>query len=129
MLSLRSVARTAPRVLGRASVPSMRASAVVRPSFVAATSALRPGRAAFSATAGRKADVSECTQELSGKLESEIHIEEDLKANEQQPASIQDFLENTPFELQDTPGQEVVKLVRSFNDEKCDIFLLFQSRG
>ena len=39
-------------------------------------------------------------------------------ANEQQPASVKDFLDNSPFELIDTAGQEVVKLTRSFGDEK-----------
>lgn len=41
-----------------------------------------------------------------------------MKANEQEPASIKDFLNNSAFELQDTPGQEVVKLVRTFGEEK-----------
>ncbi|KJZ77157.1 hypothetical protein HIM_03478 [Hirsutella minnesotensis 3608] len=48
-------------------------------------------------------------------------IEEDLKANEQQPASIKDFKDNSPYEIHDTPGQEVVKLVRTYNDEKITV--------
>ena len=75
-------------------------------------------RAAFSSTAGRRAADGETDDELSAKLESEIQIEEDMKASEQQPASVKDFLDNSPFELIDTPGQEVVKLSRSFGDEK-----------
>lgn len=122
MLSLRSVVRSAPRALSRATAPSLRTCAVMRSSILAPTmSALRLAatRATFSSTAGRRAEVAESTEEeLSAKLESEIQIEEDLKNSEQQPASIKDFLDNTPFELQDTPGQEVVKLIRSFNDEK-----------
>ncbi|KAM4056618.1 mitochondrial glycoprotein [Hirsutella rhossiliensis] len=122
MLSLRSAARAVPRVLGRAAAAPLRSSATARPSISATAAALRqPARAAFSATAGRRAHVAESTDELSAKLESELQIEEDLKANEQQPASIKDFLDNCPFELQDTPGQEVVKLVRSFNDEKITV--------
>uniref|UniRef100_A0A8H7TTV1 Uncharacterized protein n=1 Tax=Bionectria ochroleuca TaxID=29856 RepID=A0A8H7TTV1_BIOOC len=44
-----------------------------------------------------------------------------MKANEQQPASVKDFLANTAFELIDTPGQEVVKLVRTFGEEKITV--------
>lgn len=44
-----------------------------------------------------------------------------MKANEQEPASIKDFLNNSAFELIDTPGQEVVKLVRNFGNEKITI--------
>lgn len=115
MLALRSLARSAPLALGRAGA---RSSAAVRPCAAAASSALQPARAAFSVTAGRRADDSS-DAELSDKLSSEIQIEEELKANEPKPASIKDFLAHGPFELQDTPGHEVVKLVRSFNNERC----------
>ena len=121
MLSIRRVARCAPRAMGRLTGASMR-SGVARPStFVKSTSVannLRPAYAAFSTTAGRRAADGETDDELSAKLESEIQIEEDMKAQEQQPASIKDFLDNSPFELIDTAGQEVVKLVRSFGNEK-----------
>lgn len=107
--------------MSRLASASMR-SGVARPSTFAkasAISALRPARAAaFSTTAGRRAADGETDDELSAKLESEIQIEEEMKAQEQQPASIKDFLDNSPFELIDTPGQEVVKLVRSFGNEK-----------
>lgn len=102
---------------------SLRQSAVARPSAFVKTSTfavLRPAHAAaFSTTVSRKASAeAETDEELSAKLESEIQIEEDMKASEQQPASIKDFLENSPFELVDTAGQEVVKLTRSYGDEK-----------
>ncbi|KLP01209.1 MAM33-mitochondrial acidic matrix protein [Fusarium fujikuroi] len=91
-----------------------------RPSaFTKAASALRPAQAAFSTTSFRKA--TENDGELSAKLESEIKIEEDIKASEQDPASIKDFLNNSAFELIDTPGQEIVKLVRDFGDEKITV--------
>jgi complement component 1 Q subcomponent-binding protein len=41
-----------------------------------------------------------------------------MKSSQQQPASVKDFLDNSPFELIDTDGQEVVKLVREFGQEK-----------
>ncbi|KAK5995618.1 Mitochondrial acidic MAM33-like protein [Cladobotryum mycophilum] len=127
MLSIRTLARSAPRTLTRVASASLRQSA--RPSaFVKSStiSALRSSTAAaFSTTSVARraaaATESELDDELSAKLESEIQIEEDIKANEQQPASIKDFLENTPFELIDTPGQEVVKLTRSFGEEKITV--------
>lgn len=115
MFSARNAVRSAPRVVSRLSGAALRQTA--RPStFIKATSALRPAQAAFSTTVFRKA--AENDGELLAKLESEIKIEEDMKADEQDPASIKDFLNNSAFELIDTPGQEVVKLVRNFGDEK-----------
>lgn len=73
----------------------------------------------FSSTPARRAAAeSEVDDELSAKLDSEIQIEEDMKSSQQQPASVKDFLDNSPFELVDTEGQEVVKLVREFGQEK-----------
>lgn len=46
------------------------------------------------------------------------------------PTSVKDYLENGPFEVIDTPGQEEVVLTRQFGDETyaiivAVIFLLF----
>ncbi|KAM6479021.1 mitochondrial glycoprotein [Trichoderma sp. SZMC 28011] len=124
MFSLRTIARSAPRTVSRAAGASLRSSAIARSSF-ARTPAIKllPTRAAaFSTTVRRsKEDDIEVDEALSAKLESEIQIEEDIKANEQQPTSIKDFLDNSPFELIDTPGQEVVKLTRSYGEEKITI--------
>ncbi|GAB0132546.1 hypothetical protein EsDP_00000979 [Epichloe bromicola] len=123
MLSIRSFARSAPRAVARLTTASMR-SGVARPSIfkTSAVSALRQSTGAtFSTTVGRRAADGETDDELAAKLESEIQIEEDMKAQEQQPASIKDFLDNSPFELIDTPGQELVKLVRSFGNEKITV--------
>jgi len=115
MFSARNVVRSAPRAVSRLSGAALRQTARPR-AFTKAASALRPAQAAFSTTSFRKA--TENDGELSAKLESEIKIEEDIKASEQDPASIKDFLNNSAFELVDTPGQEIVKLVREFGDEK-----------
>lgn len=124
MFSVRALSRAAPRTISRAAGASLRSSAIARPSLARtpAVKALLPTRAAaaFSTTVRRssKEEDVEVDEALSAKLESEIQIEEDIKANEQQPASIKDFLDNSPFELVDTPGQEVVKLIRNYGDEK-----------
>lgn len=60
-------------------------------------------------------------EELSVKLESEIEFEGQMKENEQLPASVKDFLENSPFELQDTPGKEDVTLTRKFGNETITV--------
>lgn len=120
MLSIRTFARSAPRTASRLASSSLRQSAVRSSAFTyrAAAAAAAPLRtnAFFSTTSARRE--AETDGELSAKIESEIQIEEDMKSNEQQPASVKDFLANSPFELIDTPGQEVVKLVRNFGEEK-----------
>ncbi|KAL7810046.1 mitochondrial glycoprotein [Trichoderma aethiopicum] len=129
MFSVRALSRAAPRTISRAAGASLRSSAIARPSSLARTPAVkallptRAASAAFSTTVRRssKEEDVEVDEALSAKLESEIQIEEDIKANEQQPASIKDFLDNSPFELVDTPGQEVVKLIRNYGDEKITI--------
>lgn len=123
MLSFRTLTRSAPRALTRAATTSMRQSAF-RPAALtkttAITSALRPmtARAAFSTTVSRRAADGETDDELSAKLESEIQVEEEMSATQQQPSSIKDFIDNSPFDLVDTPGEETVRLVRNFGDEK-----------
>ncbi|KAK2609144.1 Mitochondrial acidic protein mam33 [Conoideocrella luteorostrata] len=123
MLSIRSLARSAPRAVARLTTASM-SGVARRNTFIktSAVSALQSStRAAFSTTIGRRAADGETDDELAAKLESEIQIEEDMKAQEQQPASIKDFLDNSPFELIDTPGQELVKLTREFGNEKITV--------
>ncbi|KAF4585950.1 glycoprotein suaprga1 [Ophiocordyceps camponoti-floridani] len=69
-----------------------------------------------------KADSGEdVDSELVGKLVSELQIEEELKEEGQTPASIDDFLGNSPFKISDEAGHEVVKLIRSYNDEKITV--------
>jgi len=128
MLSIRTFARSAPRAASRLAYSSLRQS-VARPSTFSYRSAalaanngsLRTSTASFATTATRRAAESETDEELSAKLESEIQVEAEIKSDEQQPASVKDFLANSPFELIDTPGQEIVKLVRNFGDEKITV--------
>lgn len=123
MLSLRTVARAAPRALSRASSTAsiarcQQASSTLLKST--RTSAfLRPQQAsAFSTTLFRRAEKSETDEEVSAKLASEIEFEEEVKENEPVPANVKDFLENSPFKLQDTPGKEEVVLTRTYGNEK-----------
>lgn len=123
MLSARSFARAAPRAIGRlasatsSTTRSSIVSSLYKPSTLRIATSVRVSP--FSSTPARKAATDgETDDELSAKLESEIQIEEDMKSSQQQPASVKDFLDNSPFELVDTEGQELVKLVREFGQEK-----------
>lgn len=119
MHSLRSFARSAPRTVSR-----LTASAIRQPT--ARTSLLRaawaPVRvqsaAAFSSSALRRSKGGEGDDELIAKLESELEMENEMKDQEGIPTSVKDYLENGPFEIIDTPGQEDVVLTRQFGDEK-----------
>jgi complement component 1 Q subcomponent-binding protein len=54
---------------------------------------------------------------LVAKLESEIQMENEMSDEGGIPTSVKDYLENGPFEILDTPGQEEVVLTRQFGDE------------
>ena len=51
------------------------------------------------------------------KLDSEIQMESEMADEGGLPTSVKDYLENGPFEIIDTPGQEEVVLTRQFGDE------------
>lgn len=117
MMSLRTAARSAPRFLSKAVRPATRTTSLLSSS----TQSVRVARqtsAAFSTSVFRRAAAGEVDEELSAKLASEIEYENDVKENEPLPASIKDFLENGPFEIQDVPGKEEVTLTRTFGNEK-----------
>jgi complement component 1 Q subcomponent-binding protein len=88
----------------------------LKPSILGSVQSSRAS--AFSTSLFRRAASGETDEELSAKLESELQFEEEVKQNEQLPASVKDFIDNSPFELQDTPGKEEVKLTRTFGEEK-----------
>ena len=114
-MSLRTAARQAPRFLTKAVRPAVRTTTL----FTTRAAAARQATAAFSTSILRSAArAGEVDEELSAKLGSEIEYENDVKENEPLPASIKDFLENGPFEIQDTPGKEEVTLTRTFGSEK-----------
>jgi complement component 1 Q subcomponent-binding protein len=99
------------------------ASAIRRPTSVTLLQAAwKPARtqcaAAFSTSTIRPAKAGEGDDELIAKLDSEIQMEQEMKEESDIPTSVKDYLENGPFEIIDTPGQEEVVLVRQFGDEK-----------
>jgi complement component 1 Q subcomponent-binding protein len=117
MLSIRSLARAAPRAVTRLTTSSLRTSA--KPSLVkAAFTTLRTQAAApFSTSTIQRAKAGEVDDELVTKLDSELAMEQDMKENSEVPISVKEYLENGPFEIKDTPGEEEVVLTRKFGDE------------
>jgi complement component 1 Q subcomponent-binding protein len=119
MMSLRTVARAAPRALGRASATPLprfarTGLAAARPSLLRAQPV-----AAFSTSLLRQNSAkSEVDEEVSAKLASEIKFEKDVQADLPQPASVKDFLENGLWKVEDVRGQEVVTLTRTYGNEK-----------
>jgi len=63
----------------------------------------------------------EVDEELVAKFESELQMEKEMRDPDEVPTSVKDFLENGPFEIIDTPGQEEVVLTRKFGDENIRI--------
>ncbi|CAJ2509219.1 Uu.00g142450.m01.CDS01 [Anthostomella pinea] len=126
MMSIRAVARSVPRTLTRLSSTALRQSRAARPSSQLLKSSWTPFRtsqftSAFSTTPFRQSANSAVDEELSVKLESELQFEGELKESEQVPASVKDFLENSPFELKDTSGKEDVFLTRTYENEKITV--------
>ncbi|KAK0713011.1 mitochondrial glycoprotein [Lasiosphaeria miniovina] len=130
MMSLRAVARSAPRAtaLTRASstvVSSMmgRTQASARVAGSSLKSAfLRPQQlSAFSTSLLRRSPLSETDEELSAKLAGEIEFENELDDTASIPSNVKDYIENGPFELKDTAGAEEVVLTRTFGDEKITV--------
>ena len=119
MLSIRSIARSAPRAVSRLTSPAVRRPAARQVTLL--QPAWKPSRtqyaAAFSTSAIRAQQAAESDEELLVKLESEIEMENEMKEEGGIPTSIKDYLENGPFELHDTPGSEEVVLTRKFGNE------------
>ncbi|KAH8198947.1 hypothetical protein TruAng_006908 [Truncatella angustata] len=126
MMSMRAFARSAPRAAARLSSAALRQPSVARQGSLLKSTSWAPLRSsqftsAFSTTHFRRAPAGEVDQELSAKLESELQYENELKDSEPTPASVKDFLENSPFELIDTLGKEDVVLKRKFGNENITV--------
>ncbi|KAI1108031.1 mitochondrial glycoprotein [Nemania sp. NC0429] len=123
MMSLRAVARSAPRTLTRMSSAAVRnTTRAAQPSSLLRTAVPAPRlAAAFSSTSWRRSQKSEVDKELLAKLESELQFENDMKETAELPSSVKDFLENTAYEIKDETGKEDVYLHRKFGDETITV--------
>src|SRR5690349_11895973 len=117
MLCLRAIARSAPRAVSRLTISAVRQPAA--PVFIQSswTPLRSQATAAFSTSRMYKAAAGEVDDELVAKLDSEIALEQEMKENSDIPQSVREYLENGPFEIQDTVGHEEVVLTRAYGDE------------
>ncbi|KAI9643668.1 Mitochondrial acidic protein mam33 [Ciborinia camelliae] len=122
MLSLRTIARSAPRVargLTSTSIKTATRPTLLQTAFPA--SRLQCASAFSTSSMRAKSASPESDAELVDKLANEIKMEEEMKAIQEYPTSVRDYLENGPFEVIDTPGNEEVVLTRRFGDEKIRV--------
>ncbi|KAH7401531.1 regulatory protein-like protein suaprga1 [Pyrenochaeta sp. MPI-SDFR-AT-0127] len=125
MFPLRNLARTAPRSAVRLFTKAARQP----PSVLRQTAAFQPAwatsiprlTASFHVSTTQRQDSSGVNEELVAKLQSEISMEEDMKEDEDLSANIKEYLENSPFEVEDQAGNQEVILTRTFGDEKIRI--------
>ncbi|KAG9247476.1 mitochondrial glycoprotein [Calycina marina] len=119
MFTIRSTSRSASRAISRLTASAICTPALRQPSiFHSAFKSSPKFSSAFSTSTSRK---SADDADLVAKLESEIEMENEMKESEGVPASVKDFLENGPFEIIDTPGEEDVVLTRKYEDETIRI--------
>ncbi|KAF2470411.1 regulatory protein-like protein suaprga1 [Lindgomyces ingoldianus] len=124
MFTLRNLARSAPRSVARLSTKAarpqsslFRQAAAIQPSWTRAVPRLTY---AFHTSAVRRQE-SNVNEELVAKLQNEISMEEDMKEDEDLSANIKEYLESSPFEIEDKPGHQEIVLTRTFGDEKIRV--------
>ncbi|KAK2747284.1 hypothetical protein FQN57_002182 [Myotisia sp. PD_48] len=122
MFSLRTLTRSVPRSLSRAvtsaSIRPLPRAALRQSSWKLAT---RPAYSAFSTSSARFESPGQVDVELAAKFQSELALETESGETDQVPESLKYFLDNGPFELRDTAGEEEIVLTRSFGDEKIRV--------
>ncbi|EAS34509.1 regulatory protein suaprga1 [Coccidioides immitis RS] len=122
MFSLRAISRSLPRTLPRSIARPLRNTvpkhAFTQPAWGLAS---RPAYAAFSTTRARWESAGQVDVELAAKFQDELALETETGEADKLPESLKYFLENGPFEIQDTPGEEEVIMTRKFGDEKIRV--------
>lgn len=116
MFAARSLTRCAPRALSRVAISAR--PAIARQSALLRAQPARSQLSAFSTSILRKAAAGATDTELSSTFGREIEFESGLKENEALPVSIKDYMDNSPFEIQDTDGIQDVVLTRTYGNEK-----------
>ncbi|KAF2716625.1 regulatory protein-like protein suaprga1 [Polychaeton citri CBS 116435] len=115
MLSLRAIARGAPRATTRL------ASFTSRPTFQSTVrqNALRIPQAAFSVSRPR---FDAASQELAAKLAQEIDLEKKNNTPSVSDENVKHFIANNPdWQINDTPGTSEVTLTKKYDDEEITV--------
>ncbi|KAL1892452.1 Mitochondrial acidic protein mam33 [Ceratocystis pirilliformis] len=124
MFALRSATRAAPRVLLR--VPAM---AGRMPVMATVSVALRSQRIANFSVSATLLQASETAQKLAKQLERELKFEDEASKQDQIPEPVTEFLQDSGFELVETPGMEEVKLVKKMGDEQITVMFSIADLG
>ncbi|KAI9840907.1 MAG: hypothetical protein M1837_001234 [Sclerophora amabilis] len=125
MLSIRALARSAPRTVCRQvhsaafrPASSLRHPSVLQSSWTASRSRIA---APFSTSRNLREKQGEFDDELVAKFDSELQMEKQMRDSDEVPVGVRDYLENGPFQITDTPGQEEVVLNRQFGNENIRV--------
>lgn len=113
MLSLRTVARSAPRAATRLTRSAIRCPNQLNTLRAALPQCTR----AFSSAPLRCAKQGEVDEELIAKFDSELAMEQEIRDQDEVPTSVKDYLENGPWAISDVEGVEDVVLTRKFGGE------------
>ncbi|KAL8633269.1 hypothetical protein Q9189_000990 [Teloschistes chrysophthalmus] len=126
MMSLRCLERSVPRQISRLSpqLPRRTLCTIRQPSLLQQSWRVpsRSSRLAFSTSQRVQEKEGQVDQELSAKFESELRMETEARDSDTLPPSLQGFLDESSFQLEDTPGKEEVLLTRKFGDESIRLY-------
>ncbi|KAI5361706.1 putative mitochondrial glycoprotein [Septoria linicola] len=119
MMSLRTLARSAPRTAARFATTSIKPSPF--PSTIRSRISPHTPRSALFSTTRTRFD--EHSQQLAAKLESEISIEHDESASQAgSDQNIEQFKAENPFwSIEDVAGEQDVFLTRKYEDEQITV--------
>ncbi|KAI1942325.1 Mitochondrial acidic protein mam33 [Ophidiomyces ophidiicola] len=122
MFALRVLSRSAPRTITKSFIRPLQ-TAFPKPTLLQQSwnLASRPAYASFSTTRPQLESAGQVDAELAAKFQDELALETESSDTDKLPESLKYFLDNGPFEIQDTPGEEEVIMTRKFGDEKVRI--------
>ena len=72
-------------------------------------------------TPGGSLTANTVNDELAAKIESELSMEKEMRDPEAIPAHLKEYIDNSPFDIEDVPGKEEVVMTRTYGDEKIRI--------
>jgi len=119
MNSLRAIARSVPRATSRLAVQTAR-----KPSLLSRSQASWriPTSTRLAASFSTSQRLRQANEELVAKLEYELQTENENKDQGSYAAeNIKEYLDNSPFSLEDKEGSEEVVLRRKYNDEDIEV--------
>ncbi|PGH19297.1 hypothetical protein AJ80_04050 [Polytolypa hystricis UAMH7299] len=125
MFSLRAFSRSVPRTFSRSlttssvrPLRSIQKPALLQSAWIRAPRHTYP---AFSTSVARFAPAGDVDVELAAKVQDEIALENEGGETDVPPESVQQYLDDSQFELHEKSGEEEVVLTRTFGNEKIRV--------